>query len=63
MAKITAAPKGARSKILLPPRVKPDPAYIGFRLKELASLVDAAAGSQGHVERLDTPALFFILTE
>ena len=31
MAKITVAPKGARSKILLPPRVKPDPAYIGLR--------------------------------
>ena len=29
----------------------------------LASLVDVAAGSQGHVERLDIPALFFISTE
>jgi len=29
----------------------------------LASLVDVAAGSQGHVERLDTPALFLISTE
>ena len=33
MAKITVAPKGARSKILLPPRVKPDPAHIGLQVR------------------------------
>ena len=63
MAKTSVAPKRARTQILLPPRVKRDPAYIGLRLKGLASLVDAAADSQGHMERLDTPALLFISTE
>jgi len=35
MAKSRVAPKRARTKILLPPRVKPDPANIGLRLTHL----------------------------
>jgi hypothetical protein len=37
MAKTSVAPKRARTKILLPPRVKPDPAYIGLRLTHLSA--------------------------
>ena len=37
MAKTSVAPKRARTKILLPPRVKPDPAYMGLPLTQLTT--------------------------
>ena len=37
MAKTSVAPKSARTKILLPPRVKRDPANVGLRLTHLST--------------------------
>jgi len=37
MAKTSVSPKGPRTKILLPPRVKPASVYIGLRLSHLTT--------------------------
>ena len=59
----SVARRRARSKILLLPRVKPDPAYIGLRLEGLARLVECAADGGPDVNPINGDAAFFISSE